>query len=91
VGTLNSVSQELLKGANAMKEGSSGIADATGRISDVSSSVDSATEEIRKGIHEINTAMRHVADIDENLGVTAHDLDAKVSRFKTSSGNGRRG
>ena len=85
VGTLNSVSQELLKGANTMKEGSAGIVDATGRISDVSGLVDSATEEIRKGIHEIHTAMSHVAEIDENLGITAHDLDAKMSRFKTSA------
>lgn len=84
VGSLNSVSQELVRDAQQMKEGSAAIGDAMGRITDVSNVVDSATAEIRLGIHEINTAMNQVADINNDLGSNTQELNLKMSRFKTS-------
>jgi methyl-accepting chemotaxis protein len=84
VGNLNSVSQSLVDGAKRIREGSSSLLDEMDRVRDVANVVDSAMTEIGQGTSEINAAMGHVADVNAELGRNAHELDEKMTRFRTS-------
>jgi methyl-accepting chemotaxis protein len=85
VGSLNSVSQELVKDAQEMKAGSNELNSEMGKISDVANVVNAAMSEIRQGIHAINSTMNQVSQLSDTLGGNAQDLDSKISRFKTSA------
>lgn len=84
VAKLNDVSQELVQDGHRMHEGSSQLTVAIEQIGDVSRSVDSAMTEITSGTIEINNAMDHISRLTDDLGNTARDLSARISRFKTS-------